>query len=90
MAKKANTEKTSNPNVSPSAMNAPLERAKDKFAALMVIGITSNGVLDIETDMSSYPHMQHLLNRASFELFIHENKAEAAQARANAEGAQVA
>lgn len=57
-------------------MNAPLERAKDKFVATIVVGLTPDGVLDLETDMSSYPHMQHLLNRASFELFIHENKSE--------------
>lgn len=57
-------------------MNSPLDRSKDRFVACVVVGITPEGLVDLETDMSSYPHMQHLLSRASFELFVHENSSE--------------
>jgi hypothetical protein len=54
--------------------NKILDDAKDKFPVVMVIGLTKENLLDVTTNIPQYPTLQWLLNRASFELLLHEKQ----------------
>lgn len=62
--------------------NKELEGAKNKFTAIAIVGVTEDGQFDVVTNVSQYSYIQWLLNKGSFELFIHEKNANAAQASA--------
>lgn len=53
-------------------VDAKLDEAKGKFTAIAVVGVTEDGGFDLLTNVSQYSYIQWLLNKASFELFIHE------------------
>ena len=62
------------------AANKALDDAKDQFEAVLTIGVTKEGKLDVITNLSSFPHMQWMLQRAGLELLLVErdnNKADA-------------
>jgi len=54
--------------------NTILDGAKGKFPIVMVIGLTEGNQLDITTNSPQYPTLQWILNRASFELLLHEKQ----------------
>ena len=62
------------------AANKALDDAKDQFEAVLTIGVTKEGKLDVITNLSSFPHMQWMLQRAGLELLLVErdnNKSDA-------------
>lgn len=58
-----------------SEVNAKLAEAKGKFTAIAIVGVTEEGQFDLVTNVSQYSYLQWLLNKGSFELFIHEKNA---------------
>ncbi len=54
------------------AANKALDDAKDQFEAVLTIGVTKEGKLDVITNLSSFPHMQWMLQRAGLELLLVE------------------
>lgn len=52
--------------------NKVLEESKDKFNIVLVIGLDTKGHIDINSNLPQYPTMQYMINRAGFELLIHE------------------
>ncbi len=52
--------------------NQTLEEAKGKFSVVVVVGLLENGLIDITSNLPQYPTMQWMLDRAKFELHIHE------------------
>lgn len=52
--------------------NEVLNETMDKFEVVIVVGLTANGQIDINSNLPQYPTMQWLLDRAKFELLIHE------------------
>lgn len=55
-----------------SPADQALEAAKGKFQNVMVLGIDNKNNIDISSNNTSYVVLQWLLNRAIFELLIHE------------------
>lgn len=55
-----------------SPSDTALENAKGKFEQVVVIGLDARNNVDISSSSNSYVVLQWLLNRASFELLIHE------------------
>lgn len=49
-----------------------LEQSKGKYSVALVVGINEANQLDISSTNNSYPVLQWLLNKAQFELNIHE------------------
>lgn len=70
-----------------SPSDQALENAKGKFQTTVVIGLDEKNNIDVSSSSNSYVVLQWLLNRASFELLIHEKAmtAEAQQEQKNAE-----
>lgn len=58
-------------------VNEKLEEAMNKFTAVAIVGVTEDGGFDFITNVSQYSYIQWLVNKASFELFIHEKNASA-------------
>ena len=56
-------------------VDSKLDEAKGKFTAIAVVGVTEDGSFDLLTNVSQYSYLQWLLNKGSFELFIHEKNA---------------
>lgn len=54
--------------------NSILDGAKGKFPIVVVIGLTEGNQLDVTTNSPQYPTLQWILNRASFELLLHEKQ----------------
>lgn len=52
--------------------NVVLDESKNKFEGVLVIGVTDTGHLDINSNVTQYPWLQYALQRAGFELLIHE------------------
>lgn len=65
------TEKTQEVNLD-TIDNILEEAKKNNFDNIVIIGHNNNGVIDIATNLPQYPFLQYLLNRASFELSVHE------------------
>lgn len=55
--------------------NDILDKAKDRFRNVIVIGVTDDGKLDIATTMPQYPTLHYFLNKTVFELNVHEMNA---------------
>jgi hypothetical protein len=68
--------------------NKVLDDAKDKFPVVMVIGLTKENLLDVTTNIPQYPTLQWLLNRASFELLLHEKQTAQAASQKEENGSQ--
>jgi hypothetical protein len=49
-----------------------LEEAKGRFPLVIVLGLNPQGQIDVTTNQPHYPTLQWLLNRAGFELLLHE------------------
>lgn len=64
------TTQTNTPVLSPA--DQVLNNAKGKFEVVLVIGLDSKNNLDVTSTNNNYPILQWLLNKASFELNIHE------------------
>lgn len=74
-AKKLNIEDVIEPNEFDglrAQVDEKLNEAKGKFTAVAIVGVTEEGGFDLLTNVSQYSYIQWLLNKASFELFIHE------------------
>jgi len=52
--------------------NKVLEESKDKFNIIIVIGLDEKGNIDVNSNLPQYPTLQYMINRAGFELLIHE------------------
>lgn len=62
----------STPETNPSAADMALKDAMGKFTHLIVVGLDEAGKLDIIPTVHQYPFLQWLLNKAQFELHLHE------------------
>jgi len=52
-----------------------LEGSKGKFQHAIVLGITKDGLLEVASTIHSYPFIHWHLNKAAFQLNVHENNA---------------
>jgi hypothetical protein len=50
-----------------------LEQNKGKFPAVVVIGVNPDGNINLDSNLTSYSMLQYILNKASFNLFVHES-----------------
>lgn len=55
--------------------NEALEECKSKFNVVLIIGLDDKGRVDINCNLPQYPTMQYMINRAGFELLVHEKNA---------------
>lgn len=62
--------------------SAVLEESKGKFEGVLIIGVTDSGQLDVNSNVTQYPWLQYVLQRAGFELLIHEKNQTAAKVEA--------
>jgi len=56
----------------PHITSVILDANKDKFPAVIVLGISEDGNINLDSNLTSYPMVQYILNKASFNLFVHE------------------
>lgn len=54
------------------------EQAKTRFKDVVIIGMNPNNTIDIIPSIPHYSHINHMINRALFELLIHEKNTIAA------------
>ena len=78
MAKSTATTEKTEYDVLREQVNAKLSEASGKFTAVAIVGVTEDGNFDLITNVSQYSYIQWLLNKGSFELFIHEKNANGA------------
>lgn len=57
-------------NLSP--VETALDNAKGMFESLIVVGVKSDGNVDLVASHPSFPHMQTMLQDAQFELFLYK------------------
>jgi len=55
--------------------NKVLDESKSKFNIVLVIGLDEKGFIDVNCNLPQYPTMQYMINRAGFELLVHEKNA---------------
>lgn len=52
-----------------------LDSSKGKFEHVIVLGVTKEGLLEVGSTIHSYPFIHWHLNKATFQLNVHENNA---------------
>lgn len=60
-----------------TSANEVLEACRDKFPAVLVIGLTDDRIPVFNTNVGDYQFLQWLLNRSSLELLLHEKNQDA-------------
>lgn len=66
------TIKIENQTPTPSLADQKLQDCMGKFTNVIVLGVTKNGTLDIDTTDPQFATLHYLLNKAIFELNVYE------------------
>ncbi len=56
----------------PHITSVILDANKDKFPAVIVLGVSEDGNINLDSNLTTYPMIQYILNKASFNLFAFE------------------
>lgn len=70
-----NNVSVDNNDIKVNPVDNVLEESKNTFQNVVVIGVLPNGTIDVRTTVAEYPFVHWMLNKAVFQLNIHENNA---------------